>query len=357
MNFAAVAKFVACPRFAQMQYFAETGDVRLPSGKQRRYKSDMNRSARTSLLVLFCAAFTAKADVTIRYKSDVQLASFLPPEIFDQFNKSLKPGLDAAVQTIRMKDGKAASLTGNFSCLVDFNKQELSLLDGENKRVAIVPAAKFNESWAGSMPQIPEQARKMFESMKVDFQSRLTGQSEVIQGVQAEEREFVLSMEMPVPGEEEAIPAMKLVMRIWTAKPEEALRVQAIRELTAYNLWTSFVMNPVQGMGKIFSYMPGFGEGMNRMMAELSKSKTVMLRTETKLYSSFFVQLAQRMQQQGKPLPEGFDPDSPLVDVTQNVAELSTAPLEDAVFQVPEGYQRAPIADLMQALTKPKLLP
>src|SRR5207249_2434401 len=131
-------------------------------------------------------------------------------------------------------------------------------------------------------------------------------------------------------------------------KPEEALRVQAIRELTAYNLWTNYVMNPTQGMTKIFAYMPAFGEGMTKMFEELAKNKTVMLRTEMKMYSSMFAKMAQQMQKEGQALPAGYDPDAPFIQVTQEVEELSTAPLEDALFRVPEGYQTAPMADLMK---------
>ena len=54
----------------------------------------------------------------------------------------------------------------------------------------------------------------------------------------------MLAIEMPVPGSDQLIPMMRMVMQIWTAKPEEALRVRAIRELTGYNLWTSYFMNP-----------------------------------------------------------------------------------------------------------------
>jgi hypothetical protein len=302
----------------------------------------MSKFVRGLVLVLLCAVPLVRADVTLRYKSDVQLASFLPPEMLDQFNKALKSGMAAGSQTIRMKGAKAVSATGNFSMITDFDTQELTIVDGENKRMGTIPAAKFNENWTGTMPEMPAEARKVFESMKFNFDSHRTGRTETIQGVQAEEAETTLSIEMAMPGTEQIIPTMKLVLRIWTAKPEEALRAQAIRELTAYNLWTNHVMNPTQGMTKIFGNIPAFGDGMNKMFTELGKNKTVMLRTEMKLYSSMFAQMAQRMRKQGDALPAGYDPDAALIQVTQ---------------EAEEGYQATPIAELMQALTKPKMLP
>jgi hypothetical protein len=107
-------------------------------------------------------------------------------------------------------------------------------------------------------------------------------------------------------------------------------------------------------MEKMFGMMPGFGEGMTKMFAELAQNKSVMLRTQTKIYSSFFGQMAQSMQKNGKELPPGYDPDAPLVEISQEAAELSTAAIEDAVFRIPEGHTTVPMADLMQTLTAPK---
>src|SRR5215471_14208146 len=141
----------------------------------------MGTFGRFLVSVLLCAGPMLRADVTISYKSDVQLAPFLPPEMLDQFNKAMKSGMSAKSQTIRMKGGKAASKTGHFSSIVDFDKQEVTMIDGENKRVATVPAARFNESWTASLPQIPEGARKTFEGMKFNVESRATGRTETIQ--------------------------------------------------------------------------------------------------------------------------------------------------------------------------------
>jgi hypothetical protein len=324
------------------------------------YTSYMRRFVRFAISVLLCAFPTLRADVTMRYKSDVQLASYLPPEILDQFNKAIKTSMSVSSQTIHMKGGKVTSSTGKFSCIVDFEKHELTMVDAANKQVSTVPAEKFNESWTSSIPELPEQARKVFDSMKINFESHKTGRTEAIQGIQAEEREAVLSMEMPMPGGDQGAPVvsmLKMVMQIWTARPEEALRVQAVRELTAYNLWISYFMNPGKAMEKVFMLMPGFGDGMNKMFTELAQNKTVMLRTQMKIYSSLFGQMALSMQKQGQPLPAGYDPDAPLLQVNQEVDELSTAPLEDALFRIPEGYQVMPMADLMKTLTKPKLTP
>ena len=85
---------------------------------------------------------------------------------------------------------------------------------------------------------MPEQARAMLASMKTNLESRSTGRTAAIQGIQAEEQEFVLTMDMPLPGGPATpSPFMKMVMQVWIAKPEETQRVpalQEIQELTAH---------------------------------------------------------------------------------------------------------------------------
>jgi hypothetical protein len=51
-----------------------------------------------------------------------------------------------------------------------------------------------------------------------------------------------------------------------------------------------------------------------------------------------------------KQIPGGaaFDPDTPLMQMNQEAMELSTAPVPDSVFQIPESFQQADASDLMQ---------
>ena len=44
----------------------------------------------------------------------------------------------------------------------------------------------------------------------------------------------------------------------------------------------------------------------------------------------------------------GFDPAAPLMQMTTEAAELSSSPVPDSVFQVPEGYKEAPASELIK---------
>lgn len=299
-------------------------------------------------LVLFLVGPALYADVTLTYKSDIQLADFLPPAAKEQFKKATD-GKFPAGQSIRMKATKAYSDGGGFQCIVDFAKGELTLLDPAHKRFTTLPAGQFTDKLNAAMPQLPEEARKAMEAVKLTFDSRETGRTDTIHGIQAVEREAVLAMEMTPPGKDQPLSIMKMVIRIWTAKPEEALRVPAIRELTAYNLWTGYLINPTGQAGKFLAAIPGAGDGLGRLAAQVSENKAVMLRMYTEVYTPVVGQM------QGEELP-GFDPNTPMVRITQEVSELSTASVEDAAFQVPEGFQAIPVDEIMKGISEAQLL-
>ena len=52
-------------------------------------------------------------------------------------------------------------------------------------------------------------------------------------------------------------------------------------------------------------------------------------------------------QQAGGPLAD-LDPNAPLMQINQEVVELSTDPLDDAIFQVPANFQPASLEDILK---------
>jgi hypothetical protein len=76
-------------------------------------------------------------------------------------------------------------------------------------------------------------------SLKPTISSKLTGRTQTIQGIEAEEREFLMSVDGPAMANIPAGPAMNLLMEVWTAKSSETMRVPLVRELAGYNLWAA----------------------------------------------------------------------------------------------------------------------
>jgi hypothetical protein len=80
----------------------------------------------------------------------------------------------------------------------------------------------------------------------------MTGKTAEIQGGQADKREVTVTMDLPMPAEmNQTGLSLKLAMHIWTPKKEEVLRVPAIRELTGYQNWQRYVMNPAGMLEKL----------------------------------------------------------------------------------------------------------
>jgi hypothetical protein len=120
-----------------------------------------------------------------------------------------------------------------------------------------------------------------------------------------------------------------------------------VRELTGYNLYANQFMNPVEGIRKMFDMIPGMGSNF-KIMEEFSTKNLVILRMKMSNYIQMAPEMIQKMGEHG-PFGPNFDPNTPVSETTLNMAELSTAPVDDAIFQIPEGFQVAPLEDLVRS--------
>lgn len=295
-----------------------------------------------TLPLWLCAAAPLFSDVTVRYQTTLTPASFLPPQAREQAEKALQSG--AANMTMRMKNGKGLTTMGRWTTLADFAKEQVTLIDNEQHQYATMRPGELADHLGASMPQLPEEARKAMSAMKVDFKSKVTGRTETINGVAAEEREVAMTMEMP-----NNMGAMRMMMQIWSAKSDAGLTNAAIRELMGYNLWAYSFMNPASTMQKMTSHMPGLADSMKQMIDEFAKAKAVILRNTTSTYvplpPAAIEQLAK--MNPGGPPP---DPNAPMMKINQEVAELSTAPVDAKLFEIPADYKSVPAADLVKTM-------
>ncbi len=264
--------------------------------------------------LLIAATFVSgaiRADVTIRYKRD--LKAVMPMPVTD------------GTEAIYMKGNKGSSASGDLTTIMDFARQEITLIDTVRKKYATVPASEYGAKIAVAVPQ----AGAGPGSVKTKADSRKTGRTEVILGIQAEEREDLISMEMPMPAGAQGGMTMKLVTDVWTAAPGESLRVPAIRQLTAgFNLWQKYFMNPAEMIGRA---MPG----MASLVEEMSKDQSVILRTNMAIYMSSN--------------PAAF------MEMKQEVVEISTAPLDDSLFRIPQDCSAAPFEEVFGGMVQAHL--
>jgi hypothetical protein len=293
----------------------------------------MNRHCVAGFIVALCALPVLRADVTIRYQTEMKTIPAFQA-LVDTMAKA--QGANAGV-SVRMKGNKGYTTSGKFNQIFDFVKQEVTLLDPAHKSFAVLPVSQLADSLAAAMPQPTAAQSKavsdLMASMKTKVDSKMTGQTSVIQGVQAEEREVTLTIDMALPGSAAATTAMKLVMQIWTAKASEAISVPAIRELTGYQAWQKYVMDPTAMMTKLMGKMPAMSGTVAPMIEELTKNQSVILRMHMDLYTT-----------------QTVDPNAPFMQMNQEVAELSSAPVDAALFEIPKEYTAVQAADLLRTL-------
>jgi TonB family protein len=294
-----------------------------------------------SAVLMLLPLFVLRADVTLRYKTEIKPNSGLSAQMTQGFTAA------AQEMVLRLKGGKGFSQAAGFSHILDFTTKEITVLDTAGKRYAKLPYDQLASELAKAMPVMPAAVGAAMASIKVDVSpARVTGRTEVIQGVEAEEREIVVSVEAPTAPNMPVGPAARLVMQLWTARPGEVMRVPAIRELTGYSLFAYATMNPVANVEKALKQMPGFANVFDPLMQEMPAT-TAVLRVHMDL---FMPAALQRMPPGSTSRGAGFDPTAPFLQMNQEVLEISSEPVPDSFFQIPEGYQEAPIADLLKGM-------
>ena len=268
----------------------------------------------------------------------------------------MKAAQAGSEQSVRMKGSKAYTTAGNWIQIFDFVKEEVTLIDPAHKTFATLPVSQLADKMAGALPQ-PATAQtsdvqQALASIKSHVDSKATGKTAEIQGVQAEEREVTITLDLPMPAStNQTGPSVRLVMHIWTAKKEEALRVPAIRELTGYQAWQKYVMNPAGMLDKMFGKMPGMSNTMGPMFDELYKNPSVILRMHMEMYMPLLAALARQKAGQGQAAP-AIDPDAPFMEMNQEVAELSSAPVDASLFEIPKDYAAVAADEMIREMVK-----
>ncbi len=271
------------------------------------------RSVRLLSVLALSAAYLG-ADVTIRYKTE------------------MKSGVNApmpapAAHDIYMKGNQGATTDGEQTTIVDFVKQEITLVDTGRKKFATIPASQYGDAIAKMVPQM-NMAGITPESLKSKVDSKKTGRTETILGVLTEETETNLSMDIPMPPGTPATGmkgmGMKMVMQAWNAAPAETMRVPAIHQLTGFNLWQSYFMNGAQMVARM---LPGAGPDL----VEALKGQNAVMRSSMKMFM----------------VMPGMDSDSPMMEMTTEIVSLSTDPVDDSVFRIPAGFTSTSFSELL----------
>jgi hypothetical protein len=282
------------------------------------------------------------ADVTTRYKTEITIN----PAV-SALAASAKKGANWSApqeMTLRLKGVKGFSSSLGVESIIDFGTKEMTILDPSSMRYAKMTSEQFADELVKALPQMSAATSAALASVTPSVSpASLTGRTAVIQGVEAEEREMVVSMEGPAIPNAPAGLAVRMVMQIWAAKSSEATRVPAIRELTAHSLESFANMNPMANLERVMKQLPGFGDSLEPFLKE-TQNGTVILRMHIDLFIPAMAAIMKRMA------ADGLDEGAPFAQVNQELVELSTEPIPDSAFQIPEGYREVSSSELVQAV-------
>lgn len=311
---------------------------------------------RSRYIAIFCSLLMPSClagDVTLRYKMEAKANSSLPAAVAQAFSAA------RAVATppdtvLRVKGGKSCASTGLLNVIADLPNDKITVLDTVNRHFASVPASRYAEEIAGSMPRTPAALQGIMSAMKITTDSRLTGRKDEIRGIQAEEHEIVISVAAPSVPNAPPGPMIKIVMQVWMARPENLSGVPALREFIASGVQSLGSMDPGESIQKLMSQFPGLADGLGPLMKELTASHSLTLRMHVDIFMPIMAILARQRAAGGDNPFANVDPDAPLMEMNQELVEISDAPIDDSFFVIPEGYTAVPLAEIMSAMQSNK---
>lgn len=295
------------------------------------------------------------ADATLRYSVDFKTAMPLPGAAASQMPSS-------GPSVLRIKGDKTLSTQGGFTSINDLAANQTIYLDAAHMRYATGTMEDFKKAMSSvtqaAIPSLPPQAQSVMQMFRGDVQTRKTGRTETIQGVRAEETELVFSLNMdlppgiplppnfPVGG-----PMMRLVMEIWQAGPDDVAKNPALAECARHNTTANGLSDSSSLIRSLSPALPGMEQVMGKFLdalKDLLNQPGVMLRTHMEGTSPMLAAAAPLLQAQGQALPQGLDANAPLFSMTNEIVELSTAPIHDSVFQIPSGYTKVALEEILK---------
>jgi hypothetical protein len=310
----------------------------------------MTRTRLALPILVALLSTSARADLTLRWNMNWKFTEGLP----SQFTQAA--GAQAALtpqsMTIRYSKGRAFMEQGSIRMVADYDKGVITMIDPEGKRLATMQASEYPPK-LDTAAGLPPEARKIFEQMTFDVQSKRPGRFDTIRGIKTEEHEIRMAMTMPTPA---ASFEMNFIMSQWMPTAAEVQRVPVLRQCAEFVTRAKGSMDPTSMMQKAFGSFPGLGEKFKGVFDEMLKSApTVGLRMRMTLIMPSLAKMVEPLRSQGIALPENFD--GTIGNLLMEVDQMDESPVPDSAFAIPEGYQTVPMMDLFKAMAASKQHP
>jgi hypothetical protein len=308
-------------------------------------------SYRAALACILLIPSLLTADVTLSYKTENKLSPSLPPAFAQTLGASHILSAPSG-RKIAVRGGKIYANTSLSDIIADLPSDKLTLLDPASKHFVTIPVSQYGDQMAGAMPKLPAGMQGLLASIKLTVDSKLTGRTAEIQGIQAEEHEIVLALGIPMGQGGPLSPVMKIDMQIWRAKPEDIAKNPALQEFVASGFQTLSGTNPAESIQKMLSQFPGIADSVAAFAKEAIDTHSVTLRLHAEVSMPILAMMAPRAAAGAGASPApAADPNAPIMEINEELTSISTAPIPDSTFAVPDGYTAVPLADFMSAIT------
>jgi hypothetical protein len=308
------------------------------------------RAAALASILLVPSLLTA--DVTLSYKTENKLSPSLPPAFAQTLGAAHILSAPSG-RKIAVRGGKFYANTSLSDMIADLPNDKLTLIDSANKHYITMPVSQYAEQLTGTVPKLPAGMQALLASIKLTVDSKETGRTAEILGIQAREHEIVLSLGIPMGQGAPLSPVMKIVMQLWRAGPDEIARDPALQEFVASGFLTLGGTNPAEAIQKMLSQFPGISDSLAAFTKEAIDPHSVTLRMHAEVSMPI---LAMMMPRATGATPTGatpapaVDPNAPIMEVNEELTSISTAPIPDSTFAVPDGYTAVPLADFMSGI-------
>ncbi|MGB6431813.1 MAG: hypothetical protein WBF06_14605 [Candidatus Acidiferrales bacterium] len=319
-------------------------------------------------LVALAVAPAAFADGTIRYTSSVKFGPIVAALAATQAahgNGSINVTPPQAPSvTMHLKGDTMEQDGGAFTGIYDSKTGQITLIDPKRKIFATSSLKDLVDQLVASLPAqrpLPPQAQVFLKSITTTFASQKTGRTGMTLGLETEETEMTFSVNItlppgllpPMPNTPfqpgAPITLLKIVFDIWNPTAAEMARVPALGEIASYWSDQSSMNGDFAGVvtevQKALAKYPGLGAALPAMMADSFKNKRGTLKCDVEVYAPVLAQIAPMMKAHGV---ADFDPNAAVVDFTVEATEVSSEPIDDAVFKVPGDYHATPFADFLR---------
>lgn len=302
----------------------------------------------TALACVLLIPSLLTADVTLTYKVENKLSPSLPPAFAQTLGAAHILSAPSG-RKVAVKGGKIFANTSVADMIADLPNDKLTLLNSANKNYVTIPVSQYAEQLAGSVPKLPAGMQTLLASIKLTVNSKLTGRTAEIQGIQAEEHEIVLSLGIPMGQGAGAplSPVMKIVLQLWRAKPDEIAHNPALQEFVASGFLGLSGANPAESIQKMLSQFPSIADSVAAFSKEVIDTHSVTLRTHAEVSMPILAMLSRGGAASAAP---AADPNAPIMEINEELASISTAPIPDSTFSVPDGYTAVPLVDFMSAM-------